>query len=216
MTAGTAARTPGTFTILAVCTGNICRSPAIERWLAAGLGPGSDVTVTSAGTRAVVGAPISAPMAELITAGGGSAAGFAARQITAPMIRDTSLVLTATRDHRAAVVDLWPAAVRRVFTLREFARLVALVGPEHLDSVAPLGSSPGARLAALVPLAVACRGQERVEKALDDVTDPIGRPATVYQKSADEIWPAVQTVARSALGRARPRPSGTLRSRSTN
>jgi len=216
VTAGTAAPTTGTFTILAVCTGNICRSPAIERWLASALGPGADVVVASAGTHAVVGCPISAPMAELIAAGGGSTAGFAARQLTAPMIRDASLVLTATRDHRAAVVDLWPAVVRRAFTLREFARLAVLVDPGHLDRSAVPGASPGARLAAVVPLAVACRGQERVEPTADDVTDPIGRPPAVYQRSADEIWPAVQTIARMALGKDRPRPSAALRSRSTS
>ena len=54
------------FTVLAVCTGNICRSPAVERLLVAELGPGSDVHVVSAGVGAVVGAPISPPMAALL------------------------------------------------------------------------------------------------------------------------------------------------------
>jgi hypothetical protein len=46
------------FAILCVCTGNVCRSPAAERLLAARLGPG--VVVASAGTVAALGGPGSA------------------------------------------------------------------------------------------------------------------------------------------------------------
>ena len=52
------------FSILAVCTGNVCRSPAVERLLASKLGP--TVSVSSAGTHALVGHPISEPMAALL------------------------------------------------------------------------------------------------------------------------------------------------------
>ena len=52
------------FSILAVCTGNVCRSPAVERLLASKLGP--TVSVRSAGTHALVGHPISEPMAALL------------------------------------------------------------------------------------------------------------------------------------------------------
>ena len=44
-----------TFSILTVCTGNVCRSPAVERLLASKLGP--TVSVASAGTHALVGHP---------------------------------------------------------------------------------------------------------------------------------------------------------------
>ena len=52
------------FSILVVCTGNVCRSPAAERLLASKLG--STVQVASAGTHALVGQPISEPMAALL------------------------------------------------------------------------------------------------------------------------------------------------------
>ena len=52
------------FSILAVCTGNICRSPAVERLLASQVAP--SVSVSSAGTHALVGHPISEPMATLL------------------------------------------------------------------------------------------------------------------------------------------------------
>jgi len=58
----------GPFSILTVCTGNVCRSPAVERLLSTELGP--TVQVSSAGTHALVGHPISQPMAALLTASG--------------------------------------------------------------------------------------------------------------------------------------------------
>ena len=78
------------FTVLAVCTGNICRSPAVERLLAAELGVDtlatadatSEVVVASAGVGAVVGAPVPPQMASLVERAGASVAGFAARQLT--------------------------------------------------------------------------------------------------------------------------------------
>lgn len=67
------------YTVLCVCTGNICRSPAAERLLAVALGP--TVTVASAGTYAMKGDPISPPMDTFVEQAGGSAASFAARQL---------------------------------------------------------------------------------------------------------------------------------------
>ena len=50
-------RRTGPFSILTVCTGNICRSPLAEGLLRMVLG-GLDVTVQSAGTAALVGEPM--------------------------------------------------------------------------------------------------------------------------------------------------------------
>ena len=175
------------FSVLTVCTGNICRSPAVERLLAAGLGPG--VTVASAGTRAVVGEPVSAPMVPLLVGAGGSADGFVARQVTEAMVRSADLVLPLTRAHRSAVVELAPAAVRRTFTLRELARLAQEVGTGAL----PAGT-PAERLAALVPLAAARRGQRVVAASEDDVEDPYGRGDAVYATSFAQLREAVDAL----------------------
>lgn len=175
--------------ILVVCTGNICRSPAIERLLSAGLA-GTGTVVTSAGTRAVVGHPISAPMIPLLERAGGTADGFTARQLTAELVRGQDLVLTAARGHRGAVAELEPAAVRRTFTVRELARLLTAAGPLPGQTVAE-------RVEA-VPAAIApVRGPST--PADDDVVDPIGRSDAVYQQSFDQIAPAVAAIVR-ALG----------------
>ena len=183
------------FTILLVCTGNICRSSAAERLLAVGLGPRSGVVVTSAGTRAVVGAPVSAPMVPLLTAAGGSADGFAARQLTHHLVAGADLVLGLTRRHRAAVVHLVPNAVRRTFTLRELARLTADVDPDDL----PAGP-PARRLAALVTLAAGRRVPHPARPAQDDVVDPYGLGDATYARSFSQLKPAVDAIIRLATG----------------
>lgn len=179
--------------VLAVCTGNICRSPAVERLLAARLA-GTDVRVASAGTRAVVGHPVSAPMVPLVEQAGATAAGFAARQLTADLVREADLVLALTRAHRAAVVELVPAAVRRTFTLRELARLLAHVDPGALHAA---GSTPGDRVRALPALAAAVR--HLAGPGVDDVVDPVGRPDAVYRASYDELAPATEALATALL-----------------
>lgn len=187
--------TTGPFTVLTVCTGNICRSPAVERLLTARLGPGSGVVVTSAGTRAVVGHAVSAPMITLMEQAGAPADGFVAQQLTAPAVREADLVLALTRKHRSAVVGLQPSAVRRTFTLLELARLAATVDLASL----PAGSA-AERLAALVPLAAAERGRHHHEAPDDDVIDPYRRGHAVYAQVFATIRPAVELIATVARG----------------
>lgn len=189
------------YTVLTVCTGNICRSPATERLLADRLGPGSGVTVSSAGVGAVVGAPMPAAMAALVAGAGVSPEGFAARQLTEAMLRESHLVLALTRDHRARIVDMFPGAVRRTFTLRELARLAAAVGPGGLP-----GGTPAERLAALLPLAAAQRGVVgAVVPDEDDVVDPYRRGDEVYAESFAQLVPAVETIAAVVRGESVPR-----------
>ena len=99
----------------------------MERLLAQKLGP--TVSVSSAGTHALVGHPISEPMARLLRSSGAEEAVFAARRLTEKLVKEADLVLALTRAQRGLVVELWPPAVRRTFTLREFARLLEQVDP---------------------------------------------------------------------------------------
>jgi len=186
------------FTLLVVCTGNICRSPAIERLFRSAFTGGSGIDVHSAGTGALVGEPIQPPMARLLDRHGVDAGGFAARALAEPMVTGADLVLTATRAHRADVVEQVPAAVRRTFTVREFARLSAEVDPAELDAAAGPEARPAERLAALVPLA--SRRRVQVPAELDDIVDPYRRSDDVYQESFDQLMDAVRTIAQLVLG----------------
>ena len=181
------------FTVLAVCTGNICRSPAVERLLGAWVGPG--VQVASAGTHAVVGAGVPQEMTDLLASAGVSTEGFASRQLTETMLRESQLVLALTRAHRSQIVEMFPGAVRRTFTVRELARLAGAVPPEAL----PTGG-PAERFAALLPLATAQRGQFHATAEDDDVIDPYRRSAEVYAQSFAELAPAVQQIAAVVRG----------------
>jgi protein-tyrosine phosphatase len=176
-----------TFSILTVCTGNVCRSPAVERLLATELGP--TVSVASAGTHALVGHPISEPMAMLLRNRGIDTLPFEARRLSEQMLREADLVLPLTRAQRSLVVELWPAAVRRTFTLREFARLLRWVDPAAL----PAGG-PADRLRAAIGLAAAERGRERTSADEDDVVDPFRLSEEVYADSFAQITSAVDVI----------------------
>jgi protein-tyrosine phosphatase len=177
----------GTFSILTVCTGNVCRSPAVERLLARDLGP--TVFVSSAGTHALVGQPISEPMARLLRSNGVDKTKFAARRLTESLMKDADLVLTLTRAQRSLVVELCPPAVRRTFTVREFARLLG-----KLDSSALPDGTPAERLRAAMPLAAAQRSLRRAPSQDDDVIDPFRLSADIYAASFAEISSAVNAI----------------------
>jgi protein-tyrosine phosphatase len=189
--------TDDTFSILTVCTGNVCRSPAVERLLASKLGP--TVSVASAGTHALVGHPISEPMAVLLRNSGVEDVPFEARRLSEQMLREADLVLPLTRAQRGLVVELWPAAVRRTFTLREFGRLLDYIDPSAL----PRGT-PAERLRAAIPLAAAERGRLRPSPDDDDVVDPFRLSDEVYAKSLAQITSAVGVIVRVSAGGRQP------------
>jgi protein-tyrosine phosphatase len=173
--------------ILAVCTGNVCRSPAVERLLAQQLG--TTVSVSSAGTHALVGHPISEPMARLLRNIGADEGTFAARRLTEKFVKQADLVLALTRAQRSLIVDLWPPAVRRTFTLREFARHVQQVDRSTLPD-----GAPSVRLRTLIPLVMANRGLGRASAKDDDVVDPFRRGDEAYAAAFAEITSAVTVI----------------------
>ena len=172
--------------ILAVCTGNICRSPAIERLLAHYLGRSG--VASSAGTMAVVGAPIAEPMVQLLAGVGVSSDGFAARRITQRMIDEADLILTASVEHRSAVVSLQPLAMKKTFTLLEFAHTVPHVSAAvaHL----PLGE----RIPALTVHAYHARPHLRLAREQIDIPDPYGNSQEVYVTAFNLITQAVRQI----------------------
>jgi protein-tyrosine phosphatase len=182
---------PPPFRVLYVCTGNICRSPLAERLarheLERRLGPQAGlIEVTSAGTHGLTGHQMYAEAATVLAGAGGDPAGFAARLMEADHVIRADLVLTATREHRAAAVRLDPRASGRTFTIREFGRLGAEVDP----SVLPL-ADPLARLRAAVEEAAAHRGLVGPESPDDDdVPDPYGGPAQGYEEAGRLIGAA--------------------------
>lgn len=186
--------------ILVVCTGNVCRSPLIERLLQPSLddayGAGA-VHVSSAGTGALVGAPMDERAAGILERLGGAAEGFVARHLEPRMVADASLVLTATREHRAAAVRLHPRALRHTFTVRELAALLGVVDTGQLPA------EPAERIAGVAELAREGRGRLlRQDPDSLDVVDPYRRSDDVYELIGDQVVPAVDVI-RTALAPAR-------------
>lgn len=178
--------------ILVVCTGNVCRSPILERLLQSGLdeayGAGR-VEVASAGTGALVGYPMDERSAAVLGDLGGLSDGFIARRIEAAMVREAQLVLTATLEHRAAAVRLAPKALRTTFTVRE----LALLAPK-LDA-ASLPTAPEERLREVAARAFAGRAlNAQVDPAEMDVVDPFRRSDETYARMRSQLVPAVEAV----------------------
>jgi protein-tyrosine phosphatase len=110
---------------LFVCTGNICRSPIAER-LAVAYGTQAQIpelVTSSAGTRAVIGSQIHASAASVLVDLGGDPSDFIARQLTPRIASSADLILTLTRAHRDAVLEMAPQRLRRTFTLSEASRI---------------------------------------------------------------------------------------------
>jgi protein-tyrosine phosphatase len=98
------------------------------------------------------------------------------------------LVLTATRDHRAAVASLVPRASRYAFTLNQFARLAASTARAELDAI----TDPLDRVAAIA----ARRGFAPPEHPDDDdIDDPYLEPIEVYERVAAQIDAATRVIA---------------------
>ncbi|GAA0034252.1 MULTISPECIES: arsenate reductase/protein-tyrosine-phosphatase family protein [Brevibacterium] len=177
------------FRILAVCTGNICRSPLVEQLLQRGLDQIAPMqfAVSSAGTNAMADDTVPPEIARIADRHGFTLEGFRAERLDPRHIRDADLVLTMERAQRSMVVQMAPGALKRTFTLREFARILPLVPPE--DS-----SSPIERWQSVAALAQRYRRRAPGDGGDDDVVDPIGRSEAVHQTMLDEMLPAITTL----------------------
>lgn len=183
--------------ILVVCTGNICRSPVGEGLLRHRLGS-PRLTVSSAGTHAVVGRrPVPEAISTVLESTGEELRGTGT-QLTLEAVEAADLILTMTTRQRASATALSPRAVRRTFTLLEFARITELLGEGEVHS-------------SLADLVRACAPLRRLANAsLEemDIADPYGGPPAGYVKSFGLIAAAVETSARTiARSLEEPLPS---------
>ncbi|WP_027094330.1 low molecular weight protein arginine phosphatase [Cohnella thermotolerans] len=179
--------------VLIVCTGNTCRSPMAEAMLRKMAEQRKlDVEVRSAGVSTVDGLPISSHAAEAL------------RRRSLPLPEGSTsltgegaawadLILTMTSGHKRAVIERFPEAAGKTFTLKEYA----LSGEAVMDDVAEAERiyaewQVRQALGESLPEEDRKRLLELQAKLPDfDVADPFGGPLEVYERCAEEIAEAL-------------------------
>jgi len=182
--------------ILFVCTGNTCRSPMAEalfRCMAeqAGLA----VEARSAGVAALEGQPISKHSREVLEQRG-IVDKLQSKSLRQEDVSWADLILTMTTHHKRTVIENYPEAIDKVFTLKEYA----MFDPEQEEYLKERES-----LMAKVQLQLASgetvdeqdmnRLLELEQKIPDfDIVDPFGGNLTTYTLCAEEIEESLQGV----------------------
>ena len=180
--------------ILVVCTGNVCRSPYIERRLRHELS-GTGIEVTSAGAQALVGHDMDAGTREQLQLNGLDTDGFVARQLTADLLSRADLVVASAREHRAFAARLHPAAMSRTVTLCDLSDLLSAVTAEELEA-----PSPDVSWVRRVGIAAARRrGSVPARQDGVDILDPIGGPPSLFARMAADVDEALVPVVRALL-----------------
>jgi len=116
----------------------------------------------------VIGYPIHHNAAAVLQRLGGDASNFAARQLTAKIASGADLVVTMTKAHRDAVLELAPNKLHKTFTLIEAARLIAECEAKTIKDLSTL------------------RPQLAAGEMLD-IDDPIGQDLEVFSRVGSQI-----------------------------
>jgi protein-tyrosine phosphatase len=173
-----------TFTVLFVCTGNICRSPSAELLFRDRLRPGADVSVTSAGTHGLAGYGVDQPTALALRELGIDPDGHRARRLDAHLLEATDLVLTAASIHLAVVLQTRPSVLTRTFTLREFGRLAT---ERDLAHSRPDVMTPSDLRMRVTEVASRRESSAQVGAGENDIPDPFGASPAVTRATVTAI-----------------------------
>ncbi len=154
---------------------------------------------SAAGTRGHDRAPMHPYAERLLADRAADSSGFAARRLTATLVVRADLVLTATCRERDDVLGLVPTAIRRTFTIKEFARLVSRPG----DSLAHHPADPVERARQVVVDALRRRGRlpgtVDGDPLPDDIPDP-DRTVEAFQACAATVDRAVRAIVPALCG----------------
>lgn len=151
------------FSVLVVCSANVCRSPytqvLLQDWITV-TGRESDITVSSAGVAAFPGDPMCGHAADHAHV---DPFVHAARELDPAMLIEADLILAAERSHRGAVARMLPSCRPRLFTLRQAGKLgitlaLPLLEGQLPDGAPPMPDGPVERLRWLVHEIDAARG----------------------------------------------------------
>jgi len=166
--------------VLFVCTANICRSPLMEI-TARALAGDAAIVFTSAGTHGLAAAPMDADMAAMLPPGASD--GFRSRPLSAAVLEEAHLVLTAESVHRQHILEEYAHLHRRVFTLGQFKATIA-----ELPDLSGHGLVEAAGVRRTPP------------RAADDVADPYRRGRVAVERAAGTITSMLSVVVPRLVG----------------
>jgi protein-tyrosine phosphatase len=173
--------------VLFICTGNLCRSPSAEWFLAqrvSELGP-SDVIVDSAGTRGTT-SKVPAHLQVEGAAYGLDLSTHVPRRIDQDTVNRADMVIGMAREHLREIVLAEPSSFTKCFTLREIVRRARESGQR--DRLQPVSEW-------LVQLSAGRRHVELIsDSKVDDIPDPMGGTSDDFRTMLSEVATLTRTL----------------------
>lgn len=120
--------------VLFICTGNTCRSPMAEALLNH-LKDSDTISVKSAGVYAIDGSDASSHTIEALREKGITCQ-HQSSSLSGDLVEWATIILTMTNNHKQAVIDQYPHAGRKTYTLSEY---VSDFEEEKRDITDPFG-----------------------------------------------------------------------------
>lgn len=157
--------------VLFVCTANICRSAYAQVRGEALMAGRQTITLSSAGTWGFDASMIDPPMGLQAIARGVDPTAFRSQRLTRAMVTEADVILAATSEHRTFILEDHPAALRKTFTLGQFAEAIA-------DADAHLSGTD---------LIAAARTSRVPPRSTTDVADPYRRGDAAAARCAQQI-----------------------------
>lgn len=182
--------------ILFVCTGNTCRSPMAESMMRHLLKErGIEAEVRSAGVSAWNGTPMSDHAQQVLQDRKMENPDFNSQLLSASLVEWADLILTLTSGHKGHVLQLFPNASEKTYTLIEYAN------QSQDDSGLEEWTSFTAELQLKIAQGVQpteaeiTRYYELQQKVPNlDIADPFGGSLQDYQLTAQEIEAAIMKI----------------------
>jgi sulfate adenylyltransferase len=168
--------------VLFVCTANICRSPYMEITARNASADQPGVQFRSAGTHGFRDHPMDGVMAEALGRRGLESDEFTSRPLSAALIEQADLILTAEMSHRSFILDDHPGEFRKVFTLGQFAEAAANFDLAGRELVLAVGDRRG------------------TAEPRFDVHDPYGRGPEAAEACARQIDDLLRVVVPALTG----------------